>query len=120
MIIAQLVTGTTCFIKSTIGVPCPGCGMTRATLELLSGDIPAALHYHPLVLIFYPAIVSLFLLWKFCRESHPKAVTAFAMIFVAVLIVTYVIRMIIYFPHTEPFTFNTNTFLGRLIKLFIN
>ncbi|HIZ16758.1 MAG TPA: DUF2752 domain-containing protein, partial [Firmicutes bacterium] len=49
MIIAQIVTGTTCLIKSTIGVPCPGCGMTRATLELLSGNISAALHYHPLV-----------------------------------------------------------------------
>ncbi len=120
MIIAQIVTGTTCLIKSTIGVPCPGCGMTRATLELLSGNISAALHYHPLVVFFYPAVIVLFLLWKFCRKSHPRAVMMFAMFFVVVFITVYVIRLIIYFPHTEPFTFNTNTFLGRFIKLFIN
>lgn len=41
--------GVTCPIKFVTGVSCPGCGMTRAWLCLLSGKPALALHYHPLV-----------------------------------------------------------------------
>jgi hypothetical protein len=37
-----------------LGIPCPGCGLTRATLALLHGDIAAALHFHPLVFVLVP------------------------------------------------------------------
>ena len=36
------------------GIPCPGCGLTRATLALLRGDVGAALHFHPLVFVLTP------------------------------------------------------------------
>lgn len=41
--------GITCPIKFVTGISCPGCGMTRAWLCLLSGKPALALHYHPLV-----------------------------------------------------------------------
>jgi hypothetical protein len=36
------------------GIPCPGCGLTRATLALLQGDVAAAHHFHPLVFVLAP------------------------------------------------------------------
>ncbi len=42
-----------------LGIPCPGCGLTRATLELLSGDVRAALAFHPLVFVAAPAFIAL-------------------------------------------------------------
>lgn len=40
--------------------PCPGCGMTRATMALLRGDLHAALHFHPLVLVILPTLALFF------------------------------------------------------------
>jgi hypothetical protein len=37
-----------CPVRSALGVPCPGCGLTRGLLELLHGHPSAALAAHPL------------------------------------------------------------------------
>jgi hypothetical protein len=39
------------------GLPCPGCGLSRATLALLRGDVRTAMALHPLVLLAAPAIL---------------------------------------------------------------
>jgi hypothetical protein len=38
--------GWTCPLFHTFGIPCPGCGMTRATLFLVRGDWKQALTMH--------------------------------------------------------------------------
>ena len=45
-----------CPVAALSGYPCPGCGLTRATLALLSGQWAAALRYHPLVMLVLPAL----------------------------------------------------------------
>ena len=43
-----------CPLASVLGVPCPGCGLTRATLALMRGDLQHALELHPLVFVLAP------------------------------------------------------------------
>jgi hypothetical protein len=43
-----------CLSAALLHLPCPGCGMTRATLALLHGDWAAALMLHPLSIIIAP------------------------------------------------------------------
>jgi hypothetical protein len=50
MVLAYLATGTSCFLYSTVGLPCPGCGTTRALGALLRGDVAYAHRMHPLAL----------------------------------------------------------------------
>lgn len=43
-----------CPTASLLGVPCPGCGLTRATLALLHGNLLGALRFHPLAPLLAP------------------------------------------------------------------
>lgn len=36
-----------CIYRLTLGLPCPGCGLTRATVHLLHGDLTTSLRLHP-------------------------------------------------------------------------
>ena len=62
------VTDIGCIIRAITGVPCPGCGMTRAWLAFLTGRFDAALAYHPL---FW--CVPIVLLIPVAQEVFPKA-----------------------------------------------
>ena len=46
-----------CPLASVLGVPCPGCGLTRATLALAHGDLKHALALHPLVFVLAPLFI---------------------------------------------------------------
>ncbi len=53
---------TTCPFKLATGIPCPGCGMGRATVALSRGDIGTSLHYNLLCIPFTLGILIL-LVW---------------------------------------------------------
>ena len=47
-----------CIWKTIFGIPCPGCGMTRAWLAAFRLDMKAAFSYHPMfwsvpIVVFY-------------------------------------------------------------------
>ena len=48
-----------CPSAALLGIPCPGCGLTRATLALVHGDFAAALRFHPLVFVLAPVYLGL-------------------------------------------------------------
>jgi hypothetical protein len=58
-----------CFIKSHFGFDCPGCGMQRALIALLKGDLLQSLHYHPALI---PLILSIIVLIIQLKLKHPK------------------------------------------------
>ena len=49
------LTGIGCPIRFSTGISCPGCGMSRAVLLMLSGHFRAAFRMHPLVYAVLPA-----------------------------------------------------------------
>ena len=83
------------------GVPCPGCGTTRACLSVLKLKIPEAFAYQPVfflnVLLFlygiHRNIIRRNAVKKGLRWSD-KAETAVLVLVIAVILTVYVIRLI--------------------------
>ena len=49
----------TCVLRFVAGIPCPACGLTRATLALARFDVATAMQWHPLApALFVVAIVT--------------------------------------------------------------
>lgn len=52
----SLQLGVPCLLHATTGLNCPFCGATRMAAALLQGDLDAAWHFNPVVLVFGPLI----------------------------------------------------------------
>jgi hypothetical protein len=110
-IVFSAITGrSACLIYSFIGVPCPSCGMTRAFLSLFRGDLSAALSNHPLfiIILLTPGI---FLL----KGLSEKKRSFLFCIIAAVFLVVWLLRLYLYFPHTDPFTLNQKAVIPMII-----
>ena len=55
-VLATKFLGSACPLYLIFGIPCPGCGMTRAWISLFGGDIAKAFYFHPA--FFAAAIVA--------------------------------------------------------------
>lgn len=54
------ITKIGCPIKYITGIPCLGCGMTRATLSILKLDFDMAFYYHPMIFVLLPTVIAYF------------------------------------------------------------
>jgi hypothetical protein len=74
------VGGWPCPVKSALGIPCPGCGLTRAAVSLLRGEFEAAFGLHafaPVLLVGLAALAVAGLLPAARREALAGAVARF-------------------------------------------
>ena len=92
-----------CTIAATFHRPCPGCGLTRATLLMLHGDVRASLAMHPLaipVLASWGALALATLVatwregapWNFYRARAGKAIVIVTSVVYVALVVLWALR----------------------------
>jgi hypothetical protein len=60
---ASGLQNTVCLFRRLTGIPCPGCGMTRAFAHLAKGEWAAAARDHPLAFPLAAEIVLAWLAW---------------------------------------------------------
>jgi hypothetical protein len=51
---AEDVSLVPCLVRKVTHMPCPGCGITRASVALVQGDLHTAWHYHPFAFLLIP------------------------------------------------------------------
>lgn len=59
---------TTCILKDLLGIPCPGCGMTRALICAVRLNPIGAFTYHPM--FWSVPLLALYFLYDGCLFLH--------------------------------------------------
>ncbi len=103
-----------CIFKVYAGLPCPGCGMTRAFISLFQGNINQAFYWHPLwpLVVIGPAIYAYF----DKRGNGHKEKNILIWILFAIFVSTYAYRMYLYFPEQAPMDFNKHSYFYQIYE----
>ena len=108
------LAGIGCPFRFLTGICCPGCGMTRAVISLLSFRLSDAVYYHPLVLIL-PLVALVFLMRRRIPQNVFHILTA---IILALFVIVFLVR--IFDPDNDVVTFQLHQgFVVQTIKSII-
>jgi hypothetical protein len=103
-----------CVFKRTFGIPCPGCGMTRAFIHLFQLDLKGAFYYHPLFFLV-PVVFIVFLFRKkvlfFTRLSQNKGLIYGI---IGLIFAVYAFRMGTMFPKTSPMDYYPHSMIATI------
>ena len=83
-----------CFYKRNFGIECPGCGMQRAIIELLKGNIVDSFLLFPAL---FPLLFTLFylILHIIFKYKYGALVLKISFIFTtSIMIIAYIIKII--------------------------
>ena len=97
LISMELIFGHTCIFKAIFHVDCPGCGLTRATLALLKGDIKSSLHYN-YTCIFWWLTFILFFIDRYIKSLKIKPFPVLFIITCIITIVRYILIVVFKTP----------------------
>ena len=119
-IVLELALGgdVPCYFKATLGIPCPGCGLTRAYISLFKGDLSSAFFYHPL--FFTAPLVAAVVIFRDITGSNRLYRSGwFWWGLVALFVAQWAVRMLLYFPDRPPMDFNENALLWKFVSLIM-
>lgn len=98
-----------CPLRFSLGITCPGCGMTRAVLSALRLQWKEAFYYHPLFWLT-PLMVFLYLFDGYLKKNPVKITW---ILIISAFIITYIIRLFI----TQNPVVKIDFFSGIVVKL---
>ena len=111
-----LITGEVCPIRRLWGIPCPGCGISRAGMLLLEGKLKEAFRMHAFVYVI-PVLLAGGFTERYFFDSSCSFIKKAVYIIAGLAILYYGYRMIVYFPNQEPMIFYNDSVLGKLLNL---
>jgi len=116
--ILNLLFGSVCFSVILFGIPCPACGITRASKLMITGHFVESFQMHPLLIlvilgfIFYPFI-------KKRLKNYCFFIKFYVIICLVVFIVYYIYRMKVYFPNKEPMLYQPDNIIANYILPYV-
>lgn len=118
LLLLKATTGASCPMVALTGFPCPGCGLTRAGIHLMHGEVQSAFRIHPFIygVAAYGAVFAInrYLLGR----RMGKVLKGSLVLLVAAMCLFYIWRMIRYFPGDPPISYYGYNLLRRTMALF--
>ena len=97
------------------GLPCAGCGVTRAAVYLVTGRWRQAWQMNPV--IFPIALTAVYFAGnRYLLGRKVKGIKGLLALIMVLLVVIYLLRMYLYFPNREPYVYTPDNLLSQFIN----
>lgn len=104
---------SSCPFVMITGLPCPGCGLSRAGFSLLRGEFSAAWHFHPFIYGIV-LLAAVFFIRRYLLHREVRSLQKWLILLMAGMLVFYIYRMIRYFPGVPPMSYYSGNLLNRI------
>ncbi len=101
------------------GLPCPACGLTRASVLFFTGHFKESFQMHPMFIFVLLLSIS-YVVTKYRFPHRTKLLNIPLVILIISSFVVYIIRMHYLFPHTAPMIVNDHSVLHLMAVFFRN
>lgn len=116
-VITNLIFHAFCPLIIFCGIPCPGCGVSRAAVYFLTGRWQQAWLMNPM--IFPIAIAAAYFGWnRYLLGRKAAGIKVIIIALVVLLLVVYVVRMYLYYPDRIPYVYTEDNMLERMLSLY--
>lgn len=117
MAVFTVLFGTSCPIRLGTGLPCPGCGITRAAILLLTGRWQQAWQMNPVI---FPIVLSALYygMNRYFLNRKAGEMKWIIMGIVIMLLAVYILHMKRYFPGREPYSYLGGNILERILPAY--
>lgn len=106
---------SSCPFVMITGLPCPGCGLSRAGFCLLRGEFTAAWHLHPFI-YGIALLAAAFVIRRYVLQKEVRSLQKWLILLLAGMLVFYIYRMIRYFPGEPPMSYYPGNLLKRIYQ----
>lgn len=105
-----------CPSKELVGLPCPGCGLTRSILLILRGRFAESWQLQPFGYAWLVLAV-VFIVDRYILETQQKFWVGMLVVICIGMVALYSYRMITMFPGAEPMTYYEGNLLRSIGKV---
>lgn len=117
-VVVNMVFHAFCPLIIFSGIPCPGCGVSRATAYFLTGRWRQAWQMNPVV--FPIVLAAVYFGWnRYLLGRKAAGIKAIIIALLVLMIVVYGVRMYLYYPDRVPYVYTEDNMLARLHSLYI-
>ena len=116
-VVVNLVFRAFCPLVIFTGFPCPGCGITRASVCFLAGRWGQAWRLNPVVFPVMAAAVY-FAVNRYLLGKRARGFKWMIGAILVLLLVVYGIRMYLYFPEQVPYIYTHDNILARMFPFY--
>lgn len=113
LIVTHLLFGEVCPLKLLVGYPCPGCGLTRGCMAILTLRWRESIFYHPAA-VLWVMVIFWFLIKRYALGK--KTGILFFGLVAALTVGVYVWRIATQFPGTGPMAYFERNLLRYLLS----